>query len=125
MIRLLALTLPLLVITSSAFADRSREAIQYICKELPNRGNFDKQTLVFTQIGTGNLTEGVKYPFKLQIFAKHNRQPIVSTTVTVETEDVMFGFESKKDDLSGMIYLDELDQASLTIRNQTRNFDCN
>lgn len=114
------LALVVLASSISAFAGE-----KYICKEITENSWDSKKTMILTQVGDIEVKEGVKYTFKLEVYEGNSSKPVVAENVTVETEDVMFGFNNKAKKISGMIYLDELDQTWLKVgKNETR-FDCN
>lgn len=100
-----------LLIGPAAFAGES-----YVCKEI-GRGNH---VLKLTQVGDDDIQEGAKYPFYLELY--RGKKFMHSQYVTVTTEDVMFEFQGHK--LTGMIYLDELDQTHLTLNAKEYRFDC-
>lgn len=109
-----------LSVSTSSFA-----GIKYICKEITKNSWDNKKTMILTQIGNASVEEGVKYPFQLEVFESGNSRAILSEKVTVETEDVMFGFSNKAKKISGMIYLDELEETSLTVGKKEYRFNCN
>lgn len=96
---------------------------KYICKEISPKLN--PKTLVLTQIGNTRIVEGRQAKFKLEVFVKNTAAPVISEIAVVETEDVMFAFQVKGKSIRGMIYLDELDQTSLTVNGKRFDFDCN
>lgn len=114
--------LALIVLASSitAFAGE-----KYICKEITENSWDSKKTMILTQVGNIDIKEGVKYNFTLEVYEGNSAKAVVSEKVTVETEDVMFGFENKAKKISGMIYLDELDQTWLKVGKTETRFDCN
>ena len=114
--------LALLVLISSvgAFAGE-----KYICKQITANSYDNKVTMVVTQVGDAKIEEGKTYSFTLELFETGNSKPLVSEKVTVETEDVMFSISNKAKKITGMIYLDELDQAWLYVGTKKYDFDCN
>lgn len=98
---------------------------KYICKEITENSWDSKRTLILTQVGNIEINEGVKYTFTLEVFEGNSSKAIVSEKVTVETEDVMFAFSNKAKKISGMIYMDELDQTWLKVGKNEWHFDCN
>lgn len=102
---------------------------KYICKELDSKDDVGR-TLILTQVGHAKIEEGKHYNFQLELFQNYNSTPVLSEAVTVTTEDVQVFFKNaknKRTKLSGTIYLDELDQTSLTIRGPRKleyRFDC-
>ena len=109
------------LISSSTFA--SDEKIT--CNEIVLMNGDVSRTMVLTKISVRPLREGEKAPYKLELFKGKKNILILSEKVIVETEDVQFMFENKAKKISGMIYMDELDQTSLTLKNEDINFDCN
>lgn len=97
---------------------------KYICKEKKESWE-SKTSFILTQIGDADVKEGEKYAFHLEVFEGNNSKPLLSEKVTVQTEDVMFGFKNSAKKIYGMIYLDELDASYLTIKGKTTHFDCN
>ncbi len=97
---------------------------KYICKEKKESWE-SKTSFILTQIGDATLKEGEKYSFQLEVFEGNSGRPLLSEKVTVQTEDVMFGFKNSAKKITGMIYLDELDASYLTIKGKTTHFDCN
>lgn len=112
----------LIILTVSTF---SFGGTKYICKEITKNSWDNKKTMILTQIGHSSIEESVKYPFLLEVFESGNSRPVLSEKVTVETEDVMFGFSNKAKKISGMIYLDELEETYLTIGKKEIRFNCN
>lgn len=111
----LFLSLVVLFSSISAFAGQ-----KFICKEI----NGSKK-LVLTQVSTTPVRGGIKSQFKLEIFERNSSRPVYAAPVIVQTEDVMVAFENKAQQLSGMIYLDELDQTYVRIGRSELSFDCN
>ncbi len=116
-----ALVLTCLVATSSS-AMAQNDGRKFICKEL---ADFEKQTLILTQVKDRPLVEGVKERFALEVYSGYGITPRIAKKGYVVTEDVGFTFKSDDHLVSAFIFLDELDQASLTEGNKTTNFDCN
>jgi hypothetical protein len=115
----LSLVLALSILTSVAFAGE-----KYICTQADSE-DFAPKKLVLTQIGHEEVQEGKTHSFKLELFQGRDRKALVSETVSVRTEDVMFSFSNKSKKISGMIYMDELDQTWLKIGKEEMHFDCN
>lgn len=116
-------SLLLMIVLTSAFSAFAGD--KYICKEMTENSWDSKRTMILTQLGNIQIKEGVKYDFKLEVFEGNSSKPIVSEKVTVETEDVMFGFSNKAKKIEGMIYMDELDQTWLKVGKSEWHFDCN
>ncbi len=110
------LGLLVLMTATSAFA-----RVQYVCQE---QGNRAPRTMILTQISTGRIQEGVKYVFGLELRDSRTGTVLLAERVNVETEDVMFSFSNRQRTISGMIYLDELDQTWLEIGRNKLRFDC-
>ncbi|HAZ11979.1 MAG: hypothetical protein A2X86_06990 [Bdellovibrionales bacterium GWA2_49_15] len=96
--------------------------VKYICKETTE---YQKQTLILTQVTDREIKEGVKERFVLEVYQGYEKEPRLVTKGYVSTEDVMFSFKSDDKLVSAMIYLDELDQASLSEGRKDTGFDCN
>src|SRR5688572_18330166 len=103
------LMLALSLTSSMAFAGE-----KFICQQTDG-DRYSPKKMILTQIGTAEIREGKPYSFKLEVFEGRGSEAKISETVTVETEDVMFGFKNKVKKISGMIYLDELDQTWLKV----------
>ena len=115
----------LLAATTLLVSFQSMAGIKYICKEQTKNSWDEKKTLVLTQVGNGRINEGRKYQFTLEVYGRNTSRPLLAERVMVETEDVMFGFSNQAKGISGMIYLDELDQAWLRVGRSEVAFDCN
>ncbi|MES2962697.1 MAG: hypothetical protein V4760_02330 [Bdellovibrionota bacterium] len=119
-----AVILAVLAFSPSAFADSTK----LVCRELEG----DRQTVVLeiapgqeAKLGrTGSLKEGVKYDFVLSLYTDNQAHTSKEFTGTVETEDVMFSFQSKDGKLSFQVYMDEMDQSSLTVDGKSTSFAC-
>lgn len=98
---------------------------KYICKEMTRNSWDEKRTLILTQMGRGTIEEGKKYSFMLEVYGRNTSKSILTEKVVVETEDVMFGFSNHTKQISGMIYLDELDQTWLRVGRTEVRFNCN
>lgn len=112
-----------LLITSLFLSITANAArVKYICKE---KTDYQKQTLILTQVSEREIKEGVKERFVLEVFQGNEKTPRIVTKGYVTTEDVMFSFKSEDKKVSAMIYLDEMDQASLSEGRKSTQFDCN
>ena len=100
--------------TLSALAGESFE-----CTESKPYGPGDS-SIKLTQVGNARIREGIRYPFKLEFFAKGKK--VSTQRVTVVTEDVMYEFSNKS--IRGRIYADELDVAIMWIKGKKVNLDC-
>jgi hypothetical protein len=71
-----------------------------------------------------DVPEGTLVPFLLIL--KNDGNTILKTTVLAQQEDVLFGFEAASGKVAGHIYLDELDQSSLSVDSLDHglNFEC-
>ena len=99
---------------------------KFICKENTESRWDSKKSMILTQLGHVKIKEGVVYDFKLEIYdTNSSHKPFVSEIVSVETEDVMFGFSNKIKKIEGMIYLDELDQTWVKVGKTEMSFNCN
>ena len=112
------------LLISSLFLSLSVNAAgtKYICKE---RTDYQKQTLILTQISEREIKEGVKERFVLEVFQGSEKNPRLVTKGFVSTEDVMFSFKSDDKNVSAMVYLDELEESYLSEGSKTTHFDCN
>ncbi len=108
----------LFVFGSSAFAGTPEE---YTCREL-GRGKHVLTVLTLVQIGDEPVREGKKYLFNLTMTNAESDTIVEYQIVEVETEDVLFSFNGAN--LSGMIYLDEMDQSWLEIGRRNFSFNC-
>ena len=97
---------------------------KYICRET-GADDYNPHKMILTQVGDDSIKEGKFYAFKLEIFKGNSAKAIVSEAVNVRTEDVMFKFTNTAKKISGIIFLDEPDQASVTINKKSMSFDCN
>ncbi len=107
-------------ISTSAFASGTK----YFCKETNSKPGAARRTVILTQFGDAKLEEGKTYAFGFQVFEAPAKNPILSTKVFVQTEDVMFAFDNRAEGISGMIYLDEMDQASVEIAGEKISLNC-
>jgi hypothetical protein len=106
-----------ITISSTAFAGE-----KYICREIGG-DEYAPKKMILTQVSDESIREGKFYPFKLEIF--DSGKAIVSESVNVRTEDVMFRFTNTAKKISGIIFLDELDQTSVSVGRTKYHFDCN
>ncbi|MNK89331.1 hypothetical protein D3C87_1093390 [compost metagenome] len=102
------------------------ESIQ--CKGNEEFGTSKNVTMTMKAVDKTNndVPEGVKVPYELLVMI--DNQVVVATTVQAHAEDVMFQFRSKTNrfgKVSGIIYLDELDQTSVTVNDLDFTLDCN
>lgn len=89
---------------------------KYVCQEYNfTSGALKNSTVVLTQTGPGELTEGKKMKFSFELFKKNSLLSELEAEGTVETEDVSFLFTSNDKKISFHIYLDEMNQSSLTV----------
>lgn len=96
---------------------------KYICREIGG-DEYQPKKLIVTQVGDAPIKEGKVYSFKLEIFEGNSSTPIVSESVNVRTEDVMFRMTNTARKISGMIFMDELDQTSVSVGRKEYRFDC-
>ncbi|MBI2522212.1 MAG: hypothetical protein HYV97_17465 [Bdellovibrio sp.] len=112
----------LLIVSLLLSVTANAAGAKYICKE---KTDYQKQTLILTQVSDREIKEGVKERFVLEVYQGYEKEPRLVTKGYVTTEDVMFSFKSDDKKVSAMIYLDELDQTSLSQGRKNTNFDCN
>lgn len=108
-------------LSTSAFA---ASGVKYICKETGVLPGHNKRTVVITQFGNANVEEGKTYAFGLQIFDGVSKKPTLSTKVFVRTEDVLFSFGNREEDIAGLIYMDELDQSWMNMNGEKLTLNC-
>jgi len=113
----LALVALALTISAPAFAGQN-----YNCREVKSGIGPATKSVLLTQIGNLPIQEGQSYNYNLKIADRG--QVIVNERAVVTTEDVMFFFEVKGKRISGTVYMDELNQSSLTIGNQSFTLEC-
>lgn len=102
----------LTLVSTAALAD----AQKYVCNEYDRATDALKQTtLVVMQTGEGTLIEGESMPFVLEMYKGANVIPDLTVDGVVLTEDVMFNFESNDKTVQFHLYLDEMNESSLTI----------
>jgi hypothetical protein len=116
-----------LLLCFAPLAKASTDVISYskfVCKQIDLKHGEAARTFVLKKIGDVAINEGVEYKYQFLLFNGIDRAPEIATVVKVTTEDVMFNFENKARGISGMIFLDEYDQTSLTIDGQDLRFAC-
>ncbi len=115
----------MLIITLILFSGLVARAdgAKYFCKE---RAEFEKRTVVLTQVTDLAIKEGDKTSFTLEIYT-YSKTPQISVKGTVEMKDVMLTFTSQDQKVRFEIYMDELDQASLNLKGENKSipFECN
>ena len=101
----------------------SAEGVKYFCKE---RAEFKRRTVVLTQLNGATAKEGFKTPYRFEVYTDSTK-PEISVLGLVETQDAMFVFTSNDKTYSFEIFMDELDQASLSVKGQdkTTPYECN
>lgn len=113
------LFLALITLTSStAFAGE-----QYYC-----HGNYETDasaTLFVKVLSHDKITEGEK--MEMLVVVRDGAKTLFEGRVSAENEDVQVFLKSRRGQpkLSGMIFLDELDQTSINVAGEQMNFDCN
>ena len=67
------------------------------------------------------------YPMSYLVVIRDGSKTLFEAAVTAKQEDVMLSFASRAGSpkLSGIIYLDEYDQTSMTLGRMEMRFDCN
>lgn len=106
-----------LALSAPAFAGQT-----YNCREIKSGVGPAAKSMLLTQIGNTPIVEGQPAYFNLKIADKG--VIIVNARAVAMVEDVMFQFEVKGQNISGTIYLDELDQTSLTLGQKNFRFEC-
>ena len=122
-----ALVLSLLIVTGFTVPAQADEN-KLVCRELSG----DPTTVVITLdpgqesklSRGGSLKEGVKYDYTLEIYKKSQAYRDVEAKGQVETEDVMFNFESNDKKITLSVYMDELDQTTLTVDGNSTDMAC-
>lgn len=114
-----ALLLALTILSATAFAGE-----KYICRETGG-DEYAPKKFILTQVSDDVIHEGKFYSFKLEIFEGNSGKAIVSESVNVRTEDVMFKFTNTAKKISGIIFLDEMDQTWVKVGKTEYHFDCN
>ncbi len=82
-------------------------------------------TLTAVTATVNDVREGVKVPYKIVV--KNGNKVWADTVVRAAQEDVLFGFGSKTKaygKITGMIYMDELDQSWVTLNGTNLHVDC-
>jgi hypothetical protein len=114
----------LTVLTLAGINAHAAGGTKYICKEID--AEDAKRTVILTQNGDREFSEGEREPFTLEVYKTGQKTPVLTAEGRVSTEDVMFTFRSFDRRTSFHIYLDELDQSALTVNRRSSNtrFDC-
>ena len=107
---------------SSAAQAKKEPYTSFTCKTNP-RFTDEKAFMTLRQTSRGPVVEGKTHHFHLQVFNGAG-QLLVSTPVSVETEDVIFNFQDQSGRVHGTVYLDEYDQTSLTLDGHRLTFIC-
>lgn len=99
-----------LLVSSAAFAENQK----FVCVQY-DRGTEQliNKTVVLQQTGAGEFKEGIPMAFFLEIY--EGQYPVAAYKGVAETEDVMFNFTSNDGKASFSMYLDEMNESSLTI----------
>jgi hypothetical protein len=97
---------------------------KYICVQ-SGEYEYSPAKVILTQIGEGKVVEGNPTPFSLEIYTDYTTKPSVKELVYVTTEDVMFHFNNKAKKISGLIFMDELDEAHVKIGKKEIRMNCN
>jgi hypothetical protein len=109
----------LTILSATAFAGE-----KYICTQIDG-DEYAPKKMILTQVSDDTIHEGKFYPFKLEIFDGNSSKAIVSESVNVRTEDVMFKFTNTAKKVSGIIFLDEMDQSHVKVGKTEYRFNCN
>lgn len=110
------------IVSSSAFAGQfSRE--QYICKESKRSHSATSvgMKMILTSTSRADV-EGRPIRYVLQVI-KGNKL-VVEEQAYGEKNDVILNFAVKGKAISGMIFMDELDQTSLSLHGKELSFNC-
>ena len=109
-------SLILLALTTPAMA-----AEKYVCIEYSRSTDMLKQNVVvLTPAGRGVLRDGGTLAYTLEAFKGADTAPVWEISGIVSQEDVSFGFESNDGKTKFHIYLDELNESSLSISGHSR-----
>lgn len=99
-------------LSSSVFAGTQR----FVCNSFDQRtSKLTGTTVVLKSLEKGDIRDGQVAKFELQVFKGAKTYPEYSKEGTATLEDVVFSFKSNDQKVEFGIYLDEADQASLTI----------
>lgn len=111
------------LVTQSLLAQTAlAQGVKHICKEMTD---YQRQTLVLTQVYDRDIKEGVRERFTLEVYPAGVKQPRLVKSGYVSTEDVMFQFESDDKKVSVSLYMDEMDQTTLSEKGKKDvSFDC-
>lgn len=94
---------------------------KYVCVEFDRAtGDLKNSTVVLQQTGRGEIREGKPMGFSLEKFIGAEIVQDLGVQGTVLTEDVSFLFKSADQKVKFHIYLDEMDQSSLTVNGAAR-----
>jgi hypothetical protein len=114
------LTIALLLISNQAFSGE-----KYVCQEIDyDADQYKQRTVVLTQLNDKKIEENVAAPFMLELYEAVDVTPDLVVKGDVLTEDVMFAFESKDKSVRFQIYLDELDESTLTLKGIDSSYIC-
>ncbi len=107
-----------------ALLSTSAFAFTFNCK---GRDQDMDYSMVLKEVGKTNVPENT--PVDYQLLIKKNSKVLFSAMVTGKSEDVMLSLRSRRGAplLQGMIYMDELDQTTITLgaNHQVIYFNCN
>lgn len=116
-----------LVILAAVFVSTNAFAIEDMtCKGNKDFGTSETVSVQIKAVGktTNQVPEGTSVPYKITV--KNDGEVWADGVVSASQEDVMFGFEGAGSfgELSGMIYLDELEQSHLSLNDMKLQLDC-
>lgn len=104
------------ILTVCGTALSAFSAEKYVCVSY-NRANdrLSQETIVLTPKLSGEVVEGVPAPYSLELFKGAKVSSLLEVDGVVNTEDVSFDFISNDKKVSFDIFLDEMNESSLTI----------
>lgn len=101
---------------SSLFSLSSFAVEKYVCVEYDRgTGKLKQQTVVLTSLDKTPLKEGRPGKFLLELYQGAGTVEAISTEGRADLEDVQLNFESVNKKVNFTIFLDELNESSLSI----------
>jgi|GEM_PF-1719770 len=106
--------LSLIVSSISAFG-----AEKYVCNKYDRRTDkIEQSTVVLTPMQNGRIEEGVPMKYRLELYEGASTSPKMDVEGVVLSEDVSFAFEANDKKTSFHIYLDEMNESSLSLNSK-------
>lgn len=104
-----------------AFA--AEESITYTCAEYKVPANRAK---LLTLVVPAKIKEGKSFYMTVSLGENNGRafRQLFNKQAVGITEDVMLNFEVKRERISGIVFMDELDQTALSYNGKDYRFDC-